>query len=106
MASSIEAPQVEVVEIKKIPNELHWIGFCESRNRQFKEDGSLVRGIVNPLDVGKYQINEKYHLAESKRLGFDIYTEEGNTDYALWLYEHQGSKPWNWSKPCWSKYLS
>lgn len=86
------------------------IAFCESTYRQYDdsrqaEDGTpvVLRGVHNPADVGLFQINETYHLEKSKELGFDIYTTEGNIDYALWLLENQGPTPWNWSKPCWSK---
>jgi hypothetical protein len=79
------------------------ISWCESKNRQFNADGSIHRGEINPQDVGKYQINEFYHLEASRKLGMDIYTEEGNTMYALYLYEHEGTTPWNWSKSCWSQ---
>lgn len=92
--------EVEKV-IPSVPVILQKISWCESRDRQFNADGSIHRGAVNPQDVGKYQINEYYHLEESRRLGMDIYTEKGNTEYALYLFEHQGTRPWNWSKPCW-----
>lgn len=93
----------EVKEANIIPKTLINIGFCESGNRQFNKDGSVLRGKVNPKDVGKYQINEKYHLAKSIELEMDIYTEQGNEEYAMWLYQREGSTPWNWSRPCWSK---
>ncbi len=79
------------------------IAFCESTYRQFNADtGTVLRGVHNPLDVGLFQINEKYHLKKSLELGFDIYTAEGNTDYALWLIKNEGAYHWKWSKPCWS----
>ncbi len=78
------------------------IAFCESTHRQFQEDGRVVRGKENSQDVGIFQINEKYHLEDSKKLGYDIYTTEGNIDYAMHLLESQGKKPWVWSKPCWA----
>lgn len=84
------------------PLTLKKIAWCESRNRQFNPDGTVLRGVVNSQDVGKHQINERYHLAESQRLGMDIHTLEGNTEYAQHLFKTQGSKPWNWSKHCWS----
>jgi len=77
------------------------IAFCESGGRQFNSDGTVIRGRENPKDVGKFQINEYYHLADSKRLGMDIYTLEGNTAYATHLYETQGTKPWSASLGCW-----
>lgn len=66
----------------------------------------MVRGKQNPRDIGKYQINEYWNGAEAKRLGYDIYTERGNTLMALYLYRTQGVHPWNWSRGCWGKYLS
>lgn len=75
---------------------------CESGLRQFNRDGSVLRGKQNSQDVGILQVNERYHLAESKRLGYDIHTLVGNIDYGMYLYEKQGLKPWNWSKHCWS----
>ena len=72
---------------------------CESTFRQFK-DGEVLRGLINPLDVGLYQINEGYHLADAIRLGYDIHTLEGNTAYANWLVKRQGYKPWNSSNHC------
>lgn len=80
------------------------IARCESQNRQYDKNGKVLRGIQNNLDVGVMQINEKYHLEESKRLGFNIYTIEGNTAYAKYLYDKQGAKPWMSSSPCWAKY--
>lgn len=62
-----------------------------------------MRGKQNPHDVGKYQINETYHLAEAQKMGMNIYTLEGNTDFALYLYNKNGTKDWNWSKSCWNK---
>jgi hypothetical protein len=78
------------------------IASCESQFRQFDTDGTVLRGKVNPLDRGLFQINEKYHLEASKRLGIDIYTLKGNMAYARHLYEQSGTTPWNWSKECWS----
>lgn len=80
---------------------LYEVARCESAYRQFNQDGSVLRGRQNPQDVGVLQINEKYHLAESIRLGYDIYTLEGNLDYGLYLYNNQGLTPWNWSRHCW-----
>lgn len=77
------------------------IASCESENRQFNADGSVLRGRVNPQDVGVMQVNEKYHLRASENLGFDIYTLEGNIDYAKHLYANQGVKPWVHSSSCW-----
>ncbi len=79
------------------------IASCEGGLRQFNDDGSVLRGKQNNKDVGIFQINEKYHLAESIKRGIDIYSIDGNIDYALDLLKREGSKPWNWSKDCWNK---
>lgn len=77
---------------------------CESRNRMYNSSGEVLRGEVNNQDVGVMQINERYHLETSKKLGYDIYTIEGNTAYARYLYEREGAKPWLSSSPCWAKF--
>jgi hypothetical protein len=79
------------------------IAKCESRFRQYDKDGSIFRGVVNNQDVGVLQINEYYHLSRTKKLGIDIYSVEGNMQYARLLYKEQGAQPWNSSSPCWMK---
>lgn len=93
-----KAPE-PVLPIADVMKKIRW---CESHNRQFNPDGSVLRGIQNSHDVGTFQINEKYHLADSIRLDFDIYTLEGNMAYADFLYQNQGTTPWNWSRHCWA----
>ncbi len=79
------------------------IAWCESRFRQHDENGEVLRGEVNSLDRGVMQVNEFYHLEDSKKLGYDILTIEGNTAYARYIYEKSGVQPWISSSPCWSK---
>ncbi len=76
---------------------------CESRFRQFNADGTAFRGIVNNQDVGIAQVNEYYHAKRAKKLGYDIYTVEGNLAYAKLLYQEEGTDPWISSAPCWKK---
>lgn len=77
------------------------IAKCESGNNQFDEQGNVIRGKQNRNDIGRFQINLTYHLEEAKALGFDLFTDEGNSAFAFWLYDHEGTQPWNWSKSCW-----
>lgn len=79
------------------------VAFCESRFRQFDENGNVLRGVENSLDVGVLQINEKYHLDTAQKLGLNIHTLEGNMAYAKYLYDTQGTRPWNHSSTCWGK---
>lgn len=112
----IEEPKSQSLEQKQvIPKILSDISWCESRNDQSKiglnyrtkivtdENGatSSVRYVWS-RDIGKYQINDFYHLETAKKLGIDIYTVEGNTQYALLLYNKNGTRDWNPSRECWT----
>lgn len=77
------------------------VAYCESRFRQYDANGNILRGIVNSRDVGVFQINEHYHLETALKKGIDLYTLEGNMEYARYLYENQGLQPWKASRPCW-----
>lgn len=79
------------------------IAWCESRMRHINKDGTIFRGTVDRDDIGVMQINTRYHLAEAKEMGIDIYSLSGNLAYARHIYEKQGLKPWYSSSPCWSK---
>ena len=79
------------------------IANCESAFHQYDETGEVNRGKVNPADVGVFQINEKYHLDESEGLNFDIHKTHDNIEFAMWLMKKEGTRHWNWSKPCWNK---
>ncbi len=79
------------------------IARCESQFRQYDENGVVLRGVVISADIGIMQINERFHLDAAETLGYDIKTIEGNLSYAKYLYEKDGTKPWNASKKCWQK---
>ncbi len=87
----------------ELPPIFHRIAFCESSDRQFDENGKVLRGAVNPADVGRYQINTNHWSDEAKNLGHDIMTEDGNEAMALYLYKKYGTKPWKSSQKCWDK---
>ena len=76
---------------------------CESKFRQFTKSGAVLRGALNRHDIGLFQINETYHLDTSRKLGYDIYTLDGNIGYAKYLFKHYGTKPWGWSSKCWTR---
>jgi len=80
------------------------IAQCESRFRHTGKSGSIIRGEINPYDIGVMQINEWYHGKTAKKLGYDLYSIEGNMAYARYLYEKEGSRPWNSSSHCWDDY--
>lgn len=87
----------EHITYNELPDDLKRIRWCESYDRHFLPDGSVIKGIQNPLDIGRYMINLHYHKARADALGIDLFNESGNEAYARILYNEQGSKPWYWS---------
>lgn len=79
------------------------IARCESTFRQFDSNGNVVRGKVNKGDIGVMQINKYYHEESAEKLGYDIYTIDGNLGFAKWLYGKYGDSPWVHSSKCWKK---
>ena len=81
--------------------ELAAIAKCESNFRQYDSKGAILHGVVNKNDIGIMQINEYYNGENADKLGLDIYTIEGNLDYAKVLYNKFGLDPWSSSEKCW-----
>ena len=79
---------------------MYYIAECESGTQQFLPNGHLVRDHVTGTHVGIYQISVHYKK-DALSHGWDITTREGNTEYALYLYNNEGTRPWDASKPCW-----
>jgi hypothetical protein len=80
------------------------VAWCESRFEHVNaETGQVKRGHINPKDIGVMQINEYYHQATANKLEVDIFSLEGNLEYARYLYEREGTRPWNASRPCWQE---
>jgi len=78
-------------------------GDWNAEPKQFNDDGSVLRGIVNPSDIGQCQINEPTWGKEAKRLGFDIYQSNGNRQMANYIYETRGNQDWKYSRAGWDK---
>lgn len=79
------------------------IAWCESRMRHTDTDGKILRGEIDSDDIGVMQINTRYHQEDADELDIDIYTLSGNLEYARYLYEKQGVRPWKASMPCWGR---
>jgi hypothetical protein len=77
------------------------IAYCESTFRHTLADGSVLQGRVDSADTGVMQINKRYHNATAEDLGLNLDDLEDNMAYARYLYENQGTQPWNASAPCW-----
>lgn len=87
------------------------IASCESwgdpnkEPRQFLPNGSVLRGYPNPDDIGLAQINVPTWGGVAKKLGFNIYTYNGNLAMAKWIFDNdsQHQENWHWSEGCWGK---
>ena len=77
------------------------IARCESTFRHTLEDGTVLKGRVDPADTGVMQINLRYHGEKARELGLDLTDLQDNMAYARDLYVRQGTKPWSASASCW-----
>ena len=82
------------------------IARCESGFRQNAADGSVLQGLVDNDDTGVMQINKRYHNKKATAMGLNLDDIYQNMAYARYLYEKEGTQPWNASSPCWSKTLA
>ena len=92
---------------------LRRISACESTGdvngapRQFLLDGSVLWGndpaTGKPIkrDEGILQINSYVWGKLAASMGDDLATEAGNLAFGKWLFDTQGSAPWNASRNCW-----
>lgn len=82
------------------------IAWCESRFRHTLEDGSVLEGWMDSADIGVMQINRRYHEERAEALGLNLLDLHDNMAYARYLYERQGTKPWNASAQCWDNSIA
>jgi hypothetical protein len=82
------------------------IARCESTFRHNLEDGSVLKGRVDPADTGVMQINKRYHEKTAAAMNLNLDDINQNMEYARFLYETQGTQPWNASSPCWRPELA
>ncbi len=82
------------------------IAKCESRFRQLNSSGEVLMGEENYLDRGVMQINLGYHAKTMAKMGLDAHDLDDNVQYARYLYEKYGAKPWMSSSACWARFPS
>lgn len=89
---------------------LQRISDCESGTgkagsaHQFNKDGTIVmhQNANGSIDIGYMEINLTVsHINEAAKLQMDLTTEEGNKSFGKWIYENEGTDPWNSSAHCW-----
>lgn len=97
-------PPLTFIDVTRPPI-LAKIAQAESQDRQFKKDGTVVTNVNKDgtVDVGRYQINLYYHEKTAKKLGYDLFTDYGNEQYAIYLIKNYGTLPWRSSEVRWSK---
>lgn len=79
------------------------VGRWNAEPKHWDSKGNVLKGKLTPDDKGQCQINEYYHGETAKKMGIDIYSFNGNRQYANYLYETQGTQPWSASSKCWDK---
>lgn len=82
------------------------IAKCESKFRQYTDNGNPLYGGAGGKMVGVFQIHSDVHASFARGKGMDIETLDGNMEYAKYLYEREGTQPWISSFPCWGKEVS
>ena len=82
------------------------IARCESTFRHKLEDGSVLKGLVDPADTGVMQINKRYHEKTAITMNLNLDDINQNMEYARFLYETQGTQPWSASSSCWRPELA
>ena len=76
---------------------------CESDFRQYTPTGDTFMGGWNGQMIGAFQLNEAWHREAAEDLGYDITDIRGNAEYAKYLYEQEGLRPWSSSSVCWNE---
>ena len=85
--------EITIREVIDTYPDLEWVMKCESNFRQF-DKGKVLRGKINPYDVGIFQINEIVWGRKAKELGYDIYTLEGNLLMGVFIFDTYGINQW------------
>ncbi|HYF12976.1 MAG TPA: transglycosylase SLT domain-containing protein [Candidatus Paceibacterota bacterium] len=107
--SQLPAPMPQVQTVNEYVREyfkdepvLADIAQCESQMRQFDKNGNTIKNPTSSA-IGIMQIMASIHKGTAEKLGLDIYSVQGNLAYAKYLYDREGTTPWNASKNCWGK---
>ena len=65
------------------------------------DSNSVHHNKNHTYDSGLMQINSS-HLEEAKKMGIDIFTDEGNAQFSIYLIKTYGLSPWSASKIHWN----
>jgi hypothetical protein len=103
VSQAVQATLVVLLQADTLPPVLHRIAQCESRGQYFTKDGRVVCGTQHAADLGLFQIHTVVWGKKVQALGYDLYTPEGNTRMARYLFDNYGSVPWQSSAACWHR---
>ena len=95
-AEAAQSPTyVEVQGKQSIPPVLQRICTAESGGKHFNSKGRIIshKNTDGTTDWGVCQINST-HIEQAKKMGLDIMKEKDNKEFALYLFNTQGSVPW------------
>lgn len=92
----------ELVEVEfGVGHEMNRIIWCESKFYHYDKNGEVLRGKVNPRDIGFGQVNLDAHEKRAEELGIDLFDPMDHMAYIIILYNEQGNSPWKYSAGCW-----
>ena len=77
------------------------VGDKDAEPRHFNEDGTVLIGEIDDRDIGSCQISTHWWGDTAKELGYNLWSKEGNINFAIYLYKTQGSHLWEQSSKCW-----
>ena len=93
-----EKIEIQATKLSLNPKLVKKIVNCESKGKQIARGHLAVVGV----DIGVFQLNSHFHEVKAKEKGFDIYDEDDNIAYGLWLMKKEGTMPWKSSRLCWN----
>lgn len=83
----------EYLRLNAVPAVMIQISKAESGFSQFTKDGSLLCDGVTGTHCGLFQLGAQ-HKKNAAKLGINTDTPRGNIQYALLLYQKEGTRPW------------
>lgn len=108
ITQTVKDPTIPPVLLRINKAETHDNQFCSADAIARKYCHSYQKGEVlettntnGSVDIGEYAINNAAYGAQAMKLGYDIYTEQGNQDMATWIYQNVGTGPWYASEANW-----
>ncbi len=77
------------------------IARCESGLVHRDESGKLLRNNEGSTAQGLFQVLMSVHRSEMRRMGLNPDNDDDYMTYVQYLYDTQGTTPWNESRGCW-----